>query len=112
MNNQMHILIAKFSFTLPYDIDMKSYSDQIALDLINQIGFRDKWKRVYQIRKELIHQRTDGLNRYSAHYLISMRFDPDNFDTIHYLIEQSIDKLFEQCLIQSRDIIIGILQNM
>jgi len=106
LNKQLHILIAKFSFTLPFDIDNQSYSNQIALDLINQLGFRDKKCLINGIRKELIHQRNDGLNKYSAHYLISMRFDPRDFDTIHFLIEQSMDKLFEQCLIQSRDIIL------
>jgi hypothetical protein len=80
---------------------MKSYSDQIALDLINQIGFRDKQNRVYQIRKELIHSRNEGLNRYRVHYLISMRFDQRDWESIHNIIEQSMDKLFDQALIIS-----------
>lgn len=106
MNKQLHILIAKFSFALPFDIDFISYANQIALDLINQLGFRDKKQMINGIRKELIHSRNEGLNRYRVHYLITLRFDPQDFDLILDLVEQSMDKLFEQALIQSRDIVL------
>ena len=101
-----HVLIAKFSFTLPFDIDFISYANQIALDLINQIGFRDLNHTIDDPKEHLIHTRSEGLNRYRVHYLITLLFDRQYFEYVLDIVEQSMDKLFEQALIQSRDIVL------